>query len=134
MSYYYMFSQGQYSDYCVGGLYKSDQKLNDAYFINYLKDIIILQLDPDWSEAAEAIKEWDVEDICTLTNGYTIKTKLFTLAAGARPKWDDREGQKMWDDAYSKWCTGQELDLNYIDKLVEAGVLTKIEYEEIWEG
>lgn len=134
MSYYYMFSQGEYSDYCVGGLYKSEEELDETYFINYLKSLIIPQLDPDWPEAIEMIKDWPVENICTLTNGYTITTKLFTLVAGDRPKWDNREGKKLWDEAYYGWVKDHKLELDYVNKLVETGVLVKIEYEEIWEG
>lgn len=134
MTYYYMFSQGQYSDYCVGGLYKSEQKLDEKYFIEYVRAMLLGQIDSDWKEAVDFITNWEIEDIGTITNNRLVTTNLFKLHAGECPSWGDKDGRKLWDEAYYKWLSGQTIELRYIQKLVEDGVLTEVKYEEIWEG
>lgn len=43
--YYYMFSSGSYSDYCVGGMFKSNEELSEEYFANHLKNMILEQVE-----------------------------------------------------------------------------------------
>jgi hypothetical protein len=134
MSYYYMFSQGIYSDYCVGGLYKSEQELDKTYFIEYVRSVLLGQIDSEWKEAVDFITNWEVQDICTITSHELVTTTLFELHAGKCPSWKDKEGRNLWNDAYRKWLSEQTIELNYIEKLVEEGILVKVEYQEIWEG
>lgn len=134
MSYYYMFSQGQYSDYCVGGLYKSEQELDETYFIEYVRAMLLSQIDSEWKEAVDFITNWELQDICTITNNRLVTESLFELHAGKCPTWGDKEGRKLWGDAYCKWMNEQTIELNYIAKLLEEGILVKVEYQEIWEG
>ena len=35
--YFYMFSAGEYSDYCVGGLYKSNHQLTEEDILEYVE-------------------------------------------------------------------------------------------------
>jgi hypothetical protein len=134
MSYYYMFSKGSYSDYCVGGLYKSKQELDETYFIEYVRSMLLSKIDFEWKEAVDFITNWEVQDIGTITNQRLVTTRLFELHAGKCPLWNDKEGRNLWNDTYCKWLSEQTIELNYIEKLVEEGILVKVEYQEIWEG
>lgn len=133
--YYYMFSSGQYSDYCVGGMFKSKEELSEEYFANHLKNMILEQVST-WSEAVEYINSLQV-DISTLSE-YWLQQKLFALEAGEQPKDYGTDGRVMrnaWYKAYTAWEEKVgKLDRDFIQDLVNKGVLEQVEYTEIWNG
>ena len=133
--YYYMFSSGQYSDYCVGGMFKSKEELSEEYFTNHLKNMILEQVST-WPEAVEYINSLPV-DISALSQ-YGLQQKLFALEAGEAPKSYWADGQNRWNKWYEAYTAWEEkvgkLDRDFIQDLVNKGVLEQVEYTEIWNG
>lgn len=131
--YYYMFSSGSYSDYCVGGMFKSKEELSEEYFANHLKNMILEQVST-WPEAVEYINSLPV-DIAALSQ-YRLQQKLFALEAGEEPKAygaDGQDGWNKWHKAYVAWEEKVgKLDTDFIQDLVNKGVLEQVEYTEIW--
>ena len=126
--YFYMFSQGEYSDYCVGGLYKSTQQLSEEFFVNHLRFMILSQIEK-WPEAVEYF-----ERVPPSLSYCGLQYSLFELEAGKRPK-DDYEKGNTWFNAFLEWKKQVgELDQNFVADLVNKGVLKEVEYEEIWHG
>ena len=134
--YFYMFSAGSYSDYCVGGLYSSKEELSEEYFASYLKDYMIQKV-PEAKEFFEAL----ATDIEVLT-GHLIPDKVYTyctqedrpqiLGAGKKKSyWNDVELYIKRRDA---WLAEKKFSQDIAQILVDAGVLVKLEYEEIWNG
>jgi hypothetical protein len=129
--YYYMFSRGSYSDYCVGDLYKSTEELSEEYFINHLKLMLLDQV-KDWPEAVEYINALD-NDLSVL-GGWSLQRRLFALVAGECPDYQNREGQTSWSKAYEDWVKDVgEIDKDFVKSLVTLNILESVEYEEIWE-
>lgn len=132
--YFYMFSNGSYSDYRVDGLYSSKEELSKEYFANYLKTYMIQQV-PEAKEFFEAL-DTDIE----VLTGYLIPDKVYTYCtqdecpewwAGGKEYWDDIQEYKNRRDA---WLTEEKFSQDIAQILVDAGVLVKLEYEEIWNG
>lgn len=131
--YYYMFSSGQYSDYCVGGMFKSKEELSEEYFANHLKNMILEQVST-WPEAVDYINSLPV-DISALTH-YRLQQKLFALEAGEEPKAYGADGRDIWNNWYKAYTAWEKkvgkLDKDFIQDLVNKGVLEQVEYTEIW--
>lgn len=124
--YFYMFSEGSYSDYCVGGLYKSKQELSSDFFIQHLRSMILDQI-KNWPEAVEYFNNLPQ----SLSYG-NLQYQLFELEAGKCPRDDYRNGSP-WFKAFSEWKESVgELDVDFIADLERKGILERIEYEEIW--
>lgn len=137
--YYYMFSSGSYSDYCVGGLYKSKEKFDESFFAEYLRQMIIDQI-VNWPEAVEHIKNISREDssdlLGTLSYEYGISKALFEIVSGPSPEpFRDKLAYAGWLSAYKGWKDSVgKFDLDFIKSLTEEGRLEEIEYEEIWNN
>lgn len=96
--YYYMFSHGDYSDYCVGGLYKSKLNLTDSDFKEYKKQMIEELFEEGWDddikqEMMNAYSEWKLqvlyysatlgsEEIAKLTNYHQARREFFKDFSG----------------------------------------------------
>ena len=61
--YFYMFSEGSYSDYCVGGMYVCDHEITEQewkdHYNNYLENVAPTA--PSW-RSYEARQEWEAEN------------------------------------------------------------------------
>lgn len=127
--YYYMFSSGTYSDYCVGGMFKSKEELSEEYFANHLKNMILEQVST-WTEAVEYINNLPTD--LTALSHYGLQQNLFALEAGEEP--DSSYGAKRaWHKAYAEWVEEVgELDRDFVQDLVNKGILEQVEYTEIW--
>jgi hypothetical protein len=137
--YYYMFSSGEYSNYCVGGMYKSKEKFDESSFAEYLRQMIIDQI-VDWPEAVDCIKNINRETtsalLTMLSSEYTVSKHLFQLVAGKMPDFAyEKPAYMSWVVAFNVWKESiGEIDVNFIKSLVKEGRLEEIEYEEIWNG
>lgn len=123
--YFYMFSAGEYSDYCVGGLYKSTQVLTKDWFGEYLKNKLI-ENHPEHKEFIEGLAS-DID----ILQGDSWKEDLWkSLGNPERPNWRDRELHNAWWGAYNPWK--ESFTTDFIKMAVEEGILEYVEYEEIW--
>lgn len=139
--YYYMFSSGEYSDYCVGGMYKSKQKMDEAWFARYLKGQMIIQV-PEAKEFLLPI----CEELSVLT-GYTVPENLYVYCTG------DEQPQKPFNCWYgdsahkeyiekniqrskrkTQWIEDKGFSKDFVELLVRDGILETVEYTEIWNG
>ena len=130
--YYYMFSHGSYSDYCVGGLYKSKNELGEQFFAETLRQMLIEQVG-DWVEAVEMFKEkeWD-EVLTSFGSAWRVKTRLFELVNGKDVYAYGTAERDLYHAAWYEYSKKTEVDTDFIAKLVKDGVLEPVEYEEIW--
>lgn len=123
--YFYMFSQGQYSDYCVGGLYKSTQVLTEDWFGEYLKNKLI-ENHPEHRQFIENL----LPDIHVL-QGDSWKEDLWKfLEMPLVPNWLDQASYNSWCNVYHTWK--KSFNTDFIKIAVEEGILEYVEYEEIW--
>lgn len=137
--YFYMFSSGEYSDYCVGGLYSSKEKLGEEYFAKYLKAYMINQV----PEAKEFFEQLETE-IHVLT-GHSLPENLYNYCTqDERPKWkrdlsrteyaDYNMGVSAYNKRKAAWVEGKQFTQDFVALLVKEGILKEIEYEEIHNG
>ncbi len=130
--YYYMFSHGSYSDYCVGGLYKSKMELGEQFFAETLRQMLIEQVG-DWSEAVEMFKEkeWN-EVLISFGSAEWVKIKLFELVNGKDVYAYGTAERDLYRAARNEYSKKTEVDTDFVAKLVKDGVLEALEYKEIW--
>lgn len=133
--YFYMFSSGEYSDYCVGGMYKSKTELTEDYFAKYLKAKMIEQV----PEAEEFFL--GLETSLPELTGYSISENLYVyctkdeqipynqLTTGEYSQLNTaRYGRK------TEWIKSKGFTQDFVSLLVQDGILEEVEYEEIWRG
>lgn len=140
--YFYMFSSGEYSDYTVGGLYSSKEKLGEEYFAKYLKTHMISQV----PEAKEFFDQLET-DIYALT-GYNLPENLYKyctqdeLPSVVMHVWSyGSPGYIEYNEkvtAYLKrkqaWLEEKQFTQDIVALLVKEGTIKEIEYEEIHNG
>ena len=130
--YYYMFSQGSYSDYCVGGLYKSEKELSEQFFAETLRQMLIEQVG-DWSEAVEMFKEKEWNEVLTsFGDPDDVLYKLFKLVNGENHHPWGSVASAEYIEAWSQYAKDTKVDTDFVAKLVKDGVLEPVEYKEIW--
>lgn len=123
--YFYMFSAGEYSDYCVGGLYKSTQVVSKEWFGEYLKKKLI-ENHPEHSGFIVNLQP-DID----ILQGDSWKEDLWkSLDKPIRPDWRDKEIYNEWWAVYRPWK--ESLNTDFIKMAVEEGILEYVQYEEIW--
>jgi hypothetical protein len=138
-----MFSHGEYSDYCVGGMYKSTQELSEEWFAQYLKSKMIEQV----PEAGEFFL--GMETTLPALTGYTVPEKLYLYCTQdeevvRRPnlRYDNKDimwlgYQALCDERYKRkdaWLKSKGFTQEFVKLLVQDGVLQEVEYDEIWNG
>ena len=125
--YFYMFSSGSYSDYCVGGLYRSKQKYSEEDFARILKEDFIEQM----PSAYEYLCTLPL-DIPVLSGYYGLKDNLYSfMTQDVKPvnctNTESLERQKRKES----WFENNPLDNSVSSILVRKGIIEQIEYEEI---
>ena len=123
-----MLSRGEYSDYRVDGLYEVDADLGLDY-----KMLLSLRLEYAYSlglDVQEVAKLYSLDD-------YDLEEMHKEFVVGRkRPNWSDgrsdtyHERLNAFNSEYKSKITKP---VCFIDWLVETGVLTPVEYEEIHE-
>lgn len=135
--YFYMFSQGAYSDYCVGGLYKSTGKWSEEWFAQYLKAKMIGQV----PEAEEFFL--GIETTIEALTGYMIPEKLYVYCTQEEPTsndlyWKDtRKFSELQMDRERRkkaWLESKGFNQSVTALAIKDGILEEIEYDEIWNG
>lgn len=125
--YFYMFSSGSYSDYSVGGLYRSTEKYSEEDFSRILKEDLIKQM----PLAYEYLCTLPL-DISVLTGYYGFKNNLYEFmtqdirAVNCTPK-EHRE----WYERKELWFKNNPIDNSITSVLVKNGIIEEIEYEEV---
>lgn len=129
--YYYMFSEGSYSDYCIGGLYKSKQPLTKEWFGQYLKDKLI-QKHPEYEEFFQT-KEPDID---VLTGEYYLQSDLYEYATQKKrpPYLYESEKYKIWFKAKEEFIKDIKFSNDVVEYALEDGIIEAVEYKEIWCG
>lgn len=138
MEYFYMFSEGSYSDYCVGGLYKSKLKLTEEDFKVY-----------KGQRVQEYLSSINLEypDIDVDCGHYSLKHRIFTRVAGVCPQIPPynlqvsigpvrleraRRENYEWTNGLLEFFKANPLP-TLTQWLCEKGTLEAIEYEEMHE-
>jgi hypothetical protein len=126
--YFYMFSQGCYSDYCVGGMYKSKQELTKEWFAKYLKTKMIEQV----PEAKEFLLS--VETTIEALTSYIIPEKLYIYCTqDERIDYNaDIQLEKERRSRKEVWLESKGFTQSITDLAIKDGILEKVEYKEIW--
>lgn len=125
--YFYMFSSGDYSDYCVGGMYRSTVKYTEEDFARILKEDFIDQM----PQAYDYLCTLPL-DISVLAGYYGFKDNLYAfMTQDARPlnstaKQADERTKRKKD-----WFESNPLDTSITSVLIRKGILEEVEYEEI---
>ena len=122
-----MLSSGEYSDYCVGGLYEVDADLGLDY-----KMLVSLRLEYAYSLGL------DVQEVAKLhaIDDYYID-RMHKVAVVGREFPDHKPGKDDFHEKFKAFNSEYKSKITkpvcFIDWLVETGVLTPVEYEEIHE-
>ena len=123
--YFYMFSAGEYSDYCVGGLYKSNHQLTKEWFGHYLKNKLV-QNNPEYEDFIQNLSP-DID----ILQGDSWKEDLWNHSGKPpRPDWRDRDVYNSWWASYHPWK--ESFNTDFIKMVTEEDILEYVEYEEIW--
>lgn len=117
----YMLSQGEYSDYTVGGLYESDVELTEDVVMGFVPEMIMDQFPDIDRETAETL---------TAHTKWAISNKIAKHYLGEQPH--PITDQTDWDG----WCRRKfellgDKDLNLSTYLEKRGIIKRIPYEEI---
>lgn len=135
--YFYMFSNGSYSDYCVGGMFKSKQPLTKEWFGEYLKNKLIKKF-PEGKEYFEQCPA----DLDYFESGYNVSVKFYEFCTqDLAPDEKSHKNYDKWAAEYNPWARRKDAWLkenNFHTDVtlyaIEDGILESVEYEEIWCG
>lgn len=142
MEYFYMFSEGEYSDYMVNGLYRSEVKLSEGEFKEYRSEMIE-RLVKDAGLGSDIIPE-----LLKVYSEYTLRDVVYRRMFGEPPPGpyaakqvqlnysreeylDSREEYLEWYQKKIDFFKDTELVFSTVDYLVGRGILTCVEYEEV---
>lgn len=124
---FYMFSSGSYSDYSVGGLYKSKEKYSEEDFARILKEDFIEQM----PSAYEYLCTLPL-DISVLTGYYGFKDNLYAfMTQDTKPINCSTEEASDWWKRKEGWFKNNPLDTSLSSVLMRKGIIEEIAYEEI---
>lgn len=137
MEYFYMFSEGDYSDYMVNGLYRSEVKLSEGDFKKYRAEMIELLVE-DADLGADIIPE-----LLKVYSEYTLKDVVYRRMFGEPPHspyttkqvpLNYPRGERLeWYQKKLDFFEDTELVFSTVDYLVGRGILTCVDYEEVHE-
>ena len=111
MDYFFLFSDGSYSDYSVGGLYKTDRRVTQKMWDKFLNKQV--------ESRNKKMNEFK-RKACTRV-GITDEDEINMINFYGSPEW------REWDD----WRRKQESDDTVFQKLHN---MVEIEYEELHGG
>lgn len=125
MKHIYMLSEGEYSDYMVGGLYESSVQLSEVKISALVPEMV-----------QEQFPELSADDAYNLSanSRWKLSENLAEHYIGARPdvNYNDKRSVDSWLDwSDKKRKLLEPKDLKLSNFLVRKGILKPIKYEEI---
>lgn len=114
MSYFYIFTDSDYSEYEVTGLYTSEVKLTDLFLLEKKREML--------SFIVPQVDEKTLDRLSEIDDVENLLEELYRLKTG-KPVPDKWSGmlETLWS----------EINVNFTNYLITAGVIQKVPYTEV---